>query len=312
MCICEADPYFSIVIPAYNRGFVLDRTIQSCLSQTFADFEIIIIDDGSDDDTEAVVARHRDPRIRYERQANAGASAARNRGAALARGAWIAFLDSDDAFLRGKLEAFHAAIEQAGETETVWYSPLYFHRGVGNRLRKPARAIRLGEPVGDYLFAADGLMQTSTLVVPRDLFARAPFDIALRNLEDLDLCLRLEAEGARFRMVPEPQVIWYDDNSDGRLSHTTTVENIRAWLEARRGRLSDKAYLGFLARYFVPAAIRREPVTALRLLARAVAADSITLRRASYLAMRGAMPGLYSRLRDLLVSRGAPGAAPPL
>lgn len=306
------DPYFSIVIPAYNRGFVLDRTLESCLSQTFTNFEIIIVDDGSEDDTTAVVARYEDPRIRYERQANAGASAARNRGAALARGAWIAFLDSDDTFLSGKLEAFHVAIERAGDAETVWYSPLYFHRGAGNRLRKPTRAIAPGEPVGDYLFVADGLMQTSTLVVPRALFARVPFDVALRNLEDLDLCIRLEAAGARFQMIPEPQIVWYDDNSDGRLSHTTTVENIQGWLETRRDRLSDKACLGFLARYFVPVAIRREPITALRLLARAVAADSISLKRASYLAMRGTMPGLYGRLRDLLVSSRASGAAPPL
>lgn len=305
-------PYFSIVIPAFNRAFVLDRTLRSCLSQTFMDFEIIVVDDGSEDDTAKVVGRYQDARIIYERQANAGASAARNRGAALARGAWLAFLDSDDAFLPGKLEAFHAAIERAGEGETVWYSPLYFHRGAGNRLRKPSRAIAPGEPVGDYLFAADGLMQTSTLVIPRALFARTPFDPALRNLEDLDLCIRLEAAGARFRMIPEPQVIWYDDNSDGRLSYTTTAENVHGWLEARRDRLSQKAYLGFLARYFVPVAIRREPLTALRLLAAAVSADSISLKRASTLAMRGAMPGLYGRLRDLLVSRRASGAAPPL
>ena len=305
-------PYFSIVIPTYNRGFVLDRTLASCLVQTFSDFEIIIVDDGSEDDTAAVVARRGDPRVVYERQSNAGASAARNRGASLARGAWLAFLDSDDEFLPRKLETFHAAIESAGGPRAVWYSPLYFYRGAGNHMRKPDRAIAPGESVGDYLFAADGLMQTSTLVIPRDLFVRVGFDVGLRNLEDLDLCLRLEAEGARFQMLPEPQVIWYDDNGDGRLSHTTTAENIRGWLSSRRERLSDKAYHGFLARYFVPMAIRREPFTAFRLLAAAVASDSISMKRASYLAMRGAMPGLYGRLRDLLVSRRASDTGPPL
>ena len=84
------------------------------------------------------------------------------------------------------------------------------------------------------------------------------------------------------------------------------------WLSSRRERLSDKAYHGFLARYFVPMAIRREPFTAFRLLAAAVASDSISMKRASYLAMRGAMPGLYGRLRDLLVSRRASDTGPPL
>lgn len=307
-------PYFSIVIPAYNRAFVLDRTIRSCLDQTFSDFEIVIVDDGSEDDTEAVVTGIVDARIIYERQNNAGASAARNRGAELARGRYVAFLDSDDAFLPGKLEAFHDAIEQAdeGAEETVWYSPLYFHRGAGNQLRKPDRAIGPSEAVGDYLFASDGMMQTSTLVIPRGLFLRVQFNTALRNLEDLDLCIRLEGAGARFRMIPDAQVIWYDDNSEGRLSYTTTSENIRSWLVLQREHLSDKAYHGFLARYFVPVAIRQEPITALRLLIAAVAYDSISLTRASSLAAKGVMPRVYGRLRDLLVSKSASGAGPPL
>lgn len=309
-----ADPYFSIVIPAYNRAFVLDRTIRSCLAQTFPNFEIVIVDDGSKDDTPAVVARFDDARVVYERQENSGASAARNRGATLARGHYVAFLDSDDAFLPGKLQAFHEAIERAGEDarEIVWYSPLYFYRGTRNRLRKPDREIRPGESVGDYLFASDGIMQTSTLVLSRELFLKVPFNTALRNLEDLDLCMRLEAAGARFQMIPEAQVIWYDDNTEGRLSYTTTSQNIRFWLTLQRGRLSDKAYHGFLARYFVPVAIKQEPVTALRLLVAAVAYNSISLRRASLLVAKGMTPRLYGRLRDLLVSKRASGAAPPL
>lgn len=310
----SAQPYFSIVISAYNRAFVLERTIRSCLEQTFPDFEIVIVDDGSEDDTASVVARIGDPRIVYERQQNAGASAARNRGGELARGLYVAFLDSDDAFLPGKLLAFHDAIERAGDEArgTVWYSPLYFYRGAGNRLRKPERAIFAGEPVGDYLFASDGMMQTSTLVLPKAMFLAVRFDTTLRNLEDLDLCMRLEAAGARFQMIPEAQVIWYDDNTEGRLSYTTTSENIRSWLNLRRGRLSDKAYHGFLARYFVPVAIRQEPVTALRLLIAAVAHNSISLKRASSLAVKGVTPRFYGRLRDLLVSKGTSGAAPPL
>ena len=99
--------------------------------------------------------------------------------------------------------AFRAAIAaDGGRDPVVWYSPLYFHRSDDNRMVKPDRAIAAGQPVGDYLFAEDGLMQTSTLVIPRALFTQVGFDQGLRCLEDLDLCLRLEEAGALTPTIP--------------------------------------------------------------------------------------------------------------
>lgn len=165
-------PFFSIIIPAYNRSRSIGRAVGSCLAQDMEAIEVIVVDDGSTDDTPHQVAKFMDPRVVYVRQENAGASAARNRGARVARGKYLAFLDSDDEFLPGKLSRFAAAIEAAGpEAEgIVWYSPLYFQRGEGNRLLKPDRPIGADERVGDYLFATDGLMQTSTLVIESRLF----------------------------------------------------------------------------------------------------------------------------------------------
>lgn len=300
----DQEPFFSIVVPAYNRAATIDRAIASCLGQNFARFELVIVDDGSQDGTSAVVARHRDPRIVCVRQDNAGASAARNRGADLARGRFLAFLDSDDEFLPGKLAAFHAAIERAGPAadSTVWYSPLVFQRGEGNRLVKPGRAIRPDEEVGDYLFAEDGLIQTSTLVVPASLFGRVRFDETLRTLEDLDLCLRLEAQGAAFRMLPEPLAIWHDEWAEGRLSHTTKARDVLGWAAAREAWLSERARSGLLARHLVPIHLRHAPVEAARLLATAVRHRSLSPGRAGSLLLRGAAPGLYARLRDAVVS----------
>lgn len=294
-------PRFSIVIPAYNRADKIGRTLQSCLAQTDPDFEVVVVDDGSRDGTAERVEAMGDPRIRCIRQANAGASAARNRGAAEARGEHIAFLDSDDEFLPEKLARLRAAIAAEQGPPAVWYSPLFFHRGEGNRMVKPDRAIAPDERVGDYLFAADGLMQTSTLVIPRALFAQTGFDTGLRCLEDLDLCLRLEEAGARFQMLPEPLVIWYDDQAEGRLSYTTRPDEVAAWARAQAGRLTPRAESGFLARFLVPEIARREPAKAWRILRRAVATGALSSKRAAAIMARGLAPASYRRLRDTVV-----------
>lgn len=300
-----AAPFFSVVIPAWNRAHIIGRTIESCLGQDFGDFEIVVVDDGSTDATRDAVARYPDPRIRYVRQENAGASAARNRGAIEARGRYLAFLDSDDEFLSGKLSAFRNAIGDVPDPRVVWYSPLWFQRGEGNRMVKPARPIAVDETVGDYLFAGDGLMQTSTLVVPTDLFRQVRFDPALRVLEDLDLCLRLEAAGGRFRMVPGPQVVWYDDTSEGRLSYTVEPRHVLAWASAAKPMLTRRAEAGLLARHAAPGLIRRAPLRAAAMLGRGVSCGGLSAGRAASLLVRGAAPGLYARLRDAIVSRRA-------
>src|SRR5213593_3007644 len=92
-------PTFTVVIPTYNRKRTILAAIKSVLSQTYADFEAIVVDDGSSDDTRSVVTALEDPRIHYLWQPNGGGSKARNTGIDAAQGKYIAFLDSDDQFL---------------------------------------------------------------------------------------------------------------------------------------------------------------------------------------------------------------------
>src|SRR5690606_32958391 len=103
-------PAVSVVIPCYNHRDTVAAAVESALAQTFADREIIVINDGSPDDTADVLAPYRD-RIRYIEQVNAGQAAARNRGIELARGRYIALLDDDDIWPADKLEWQVAALD---------------------------------------------------------------------------------------------------------------------------------------------------------------------------------------------------------
>ena len=238
-------PVFSVVIPLYNRAEVVAQTIRSVLEQDFGDFEIIVVDDGSRDDPEPVIAAIGDPRIRYVRQENAGGGAARNRGIEEARGRYIAFLDSDDQFLPGKLTIMAAALPW--DERTVLYSQMRVDRGVDRYWVRPERGIREGEDVGEYLFCANQFMQTSTLVVPSALAKRVRFDPALKKGQDLDFSVRLQVAGARFRMIERPLTIWLDASEDGRTSYVRGYETSLDWLERCGHLLTDRARHGYRA-----------------------------------------------------------------
>ena len=108
-------PRVSVIIPTFNRAHLLPNVVQSVLNQTFADFELIIVDDASTDNTQEVVESFSDPRIRYiKHEQNKGGGAARNTGIEAARGEFIAFLDSDDEWIPQKLEIQVPALSQAG------------------------------------------------------------------------------------------------------------------------------------------------------------------------------------------------------
>jgi glycosyltransferase involved in cell wall biosynthesis len=120
------NPRISVVIPTYNRADKVSKTIESALAQTFTDHEVIVVDDGSSDDTGQILRATFGDRIRYFAQPNQGASVARNKGIELARGEWIAFLDSDDAWERDKLEWQMKAVDQFGPQCGACYTDTQF------------------------------------------------------------------------------------------------------------------------------------------------------------------------------------------
>lgn len=116
-------PYFSIIVPAYNRAKFLPRAIISVLEQHYTDWELLIIDDCSTDNTGEVVVSYNDPRIRYVRnEKNIERSASRNKGIEVARGEYICFLDSDDQYLPGHLEALYNTILAVDDKVGMFYT----------------------------------------------------------------------------------------------------------------------------------------------------------------------------------------------
>lgn len=111
-CMSAITPYFSVVIPTYNRAGFIAATLDSVLGQHFTDFEVLVVDDGSTDNTAAVVQAYTDPRIQYLPKQNAERGAARNYGFERARGVYVLFLDSDDRFQPAHLATLHTSIQQ--------------------------------------------------------------------------------------------------------------------------------------------------------------------------------------------------------
>jgi len=137
-------PFFSVVIPVYNRAHVLSRTLNSVLAQSCGDFEIVVVDDGSNDDPKSVVETIADPRIRFLRQDNRGGGAARNAGIDTARGRFVAFLDSDDEFLPDHLAAMKRLLE--GTSNTAGYARIGGMSG-------PENAYALAREMGEWMTA---------------------------------------------------------------------------------------------------------------------------------------------------------------
>jgi glycosyltransferase involved in cell wall biosynthesis len=112
-------PFFSVILTTYNRAHLLHKAIESVLSQTFRSWELIVVDDGSTDNTRQLIERF-DARIKYIYQQNSERSAARNNGIAHAQGQYICFLDSDDYYMDNHLETLYRAIEAVGFPQAVF------------------------------------------------------------------------------------------------------------------------------------------------------------------------------------------------
>lgn len=235
-------PFFSVVIPVYDRARTIGTALKSVLSQTEQDFEIIVVDDGSHDDPESVVRAFSDPRLLFVRQENGGGGAARNRGIDLARGRFVAFLDSDDTFLPHHLTAMRHLL--ADTDDVAGYAPIVVDRGNRVSFVKPPYALADGEHVATYLLCKRGFVPTITLVVPRELAARVRYNASLPCSQDTDFAIRLFLAGCRFLMAPRPAAIWRDEGVESRVSAGRKTARLTPWIENLRSQIPARAYHG--------------------------------------------------------------------
>lgn len=236
-------PLVSVIIPLYNRAACIGAAIRSVLEQSVQDFEIIVVDDGSTDGGGKQVFGFGEDRIRYVHQHNSGANVARNKGIDLARGRFVALLDSDDRMCPGHLERALSILADA--PETVVFARVVVDRGRGLTFLKPPRAPRLDEPISEYLMADRGFVQTSTLVLATTTARRVRYLDWLRCGQDTDFAVRLAAAGYRFQMIDEPGAIWLDVADPARVSAATMAPHLLEWLEFIRPCVSEKAWYGY-------------------------------------------------------------------
>jgi glycosyltransferase involved in cell wall biosynthesis len=196
-------PLVSVIIPTYNRQVHVIEAIDSVLSQTLADFEVLVIDDGSTDGTAEAVRAIDDPRIRYFYKDNGGVSSARNMGIDKAQSRYVAFLDSDDLYTPEYLETMVSSLEDNPDYG-VAYTAATNHFPDGRVEEYRAEACCSGwitKEIFDYFF-----LFCQTTVIRRHLLENFFFDEQLDISEDVDFLLRLSCQ-SQFLYVPQPRMI---------------------------------------------------------------------------------------------------------
>lgn len=214
---------FSVIIPNYNNGATLKRAIDSVLTQSWPPHEVIVIDDGSTDNSRAVAEAFGD-KVRYVFQTNAGVSAARNNGARLATGDWLAFLDADDIYMTNRLEAHASWLAREPDLDFLFGDQEYRNHD-GEFLQMAIDASACGRmlvtrhPGGVDIpmaatdfgeFIADGFAEIRTLSIPRaTFFALGGFPLDRKIGEDLYFFIRLCMISRKGGVVNMPLAVYY-------------------------------------------------------------------------------------------------------
>jgi glycosyltransferase involved in cell wall biosynthesis len=199
-------PTISVIIPAYNSEQTIKETVESVLNQTFTDFELIVVDDSSQDGTLKIVSQIQDPRLQVFSYPHAGGAVSRNRGFSQSSGEFIAFLDSDDLWLPDKLEVQLKALQENPQA-AVAYSWLDCVDESGNFVRQGSHRTENGDIFAKLYLVPFVESGSNPLIRRQALLDVGCFDESLTAGQDYDLYLRLAAR-YHFVAVPSTKVLY--------------------------------------------------------------------------------------------------------
>jgi len=194
------DQLVSVIIPAYNQARYLKSAINSVLSQTYTNWECIVVDDGSTDHTSDLVHRFNHPKIKYIFQKNSGLSAARNTGLLASKGEFISFLDSDDCFAPQKIELLMNILENRPDLALVAGTAALIDENGNNINRKFVTNL----PKNNFELLYGNPLHVGSVLLRRDWYLKIGlFDINLRSYEDWDYWLRLVLAGGKLESITD-------------------------------------------------------------------------------------------------------------
>jgi glycosyltransferase involved in cell wall biosynthesis len=286
----QRQPLVSVIMPVFNRPKSLATALRSVFAQTFSDWEVIVVDDASSDESAEVALRIGQPgKVRVIRhETNQGPSAARNTGVLAARGRYVSFLDSDDSWHPEKLRRQIELVEADPDPSMVFCVTQTVTFREGRRVRvSPWRAPFEGEPWSEFLYINGGCAQTNSFFLSRELALRVGFQ---PPHEDHLFFLKAGALGARYRLVAEPLSNWNDDLRADRLSHCANLLQSLAYLKEADGLMTEKARLAFEVRVLGPLLLKSRPVQAMKLFKRALEERAVLLRHLLSVSARCILP----------------------
>lgn len=265
-------PFFSVLIPTFNRARLIGATLESVLAQTFEDWELIVVDDGSTDETLEIVESYRarfGDRLRVLQQPNSGPGAARNLGIESARGRYIAFLDSDDLWFPWTLNFYAQIAKNQNDPAFIAGAPLIFEdleeweEAVKRSAQAPALGAARLESFADYLASGDlwRWFSVSSFVMRRDLVGDKRFSSAPINGEDIDFTLQMGVEPG-FVDVQAPPTFGYRRHPQSAMSNRErTIKGMENLIKNERdgfypgGAARKRERLEVLSRHLRPACL---------------------------------------------------------
>jgi glycosyltransferase involved in cell wall biosynthesis len=237
---------FSIVMPTYNRANLIGKAIRSVLGQEYSNWELLIIDDGSTDDTEKIVGQFNDARIQYVFQKNQERSAARNNGVRQANGDYICFLDSDDYYLPNFLNVFEQSIQKNKLKEAFYFCNTFCENSNGELTKSVGANVSFSD---SYDFLLINTIGTPRVCLPARIAKNYPFDLSIKNGEDFELWLRLIGD-LDIKYINEYTQVFIDH--ENRSINDNVIDQVENAIQLREevalkyiDKFSEKAYIYF-------------------------------------------------------------------